>query len=67
MRNALLLTALFLVGCGNEPDDSIDPVPPPGAESTNRLMGEAERAAINAQKRMNQAPAPAPAPQGERK
>ena len=67
MRAVLLLAPLLLLACGNEPDDKIDPVPSPGAESSNRLMSEAERAAANAQRRAGQAPAPGPEAEGEGK
>ena len=61
MRAALFLAPLaLLAACGQEQDDGVDPVPQPTAESTNRLMGEAERAAGNAQKRIDQTPARAP-------
>ena len=67
MRAALLLASLLLLaGCGEQADE-VDPGRPAGGESANQLMGEAERAASNAQKRMNQAPAATPAPEGGRK
>ena len=61
MRAALFFAALaLLAACGKERDDGVEPVPQPTAESTNRLMGEAERAAGNAQQRINQTPVQPP-------
>ena len=67
MRGALFAASLLVAACGNDPDDSIDPVPPPSAESTNRLMAEAEAAASNAQNRISQSSAPDRPNQGEPK
>jgi hypothetical protein len=45
---------LFLLGgCGADPGDTVDPVPRASPEASNKLMAEAERAAGNAQGRMN--------------
>ena len=56
MRLLALSAAVLLTACGGSRDDDIDPVPGPSAESANRLMGEAERAAGNAAARTNAVP-----------
>jgi len=50
---AVLPAALLLGACGPDPDDAFDPVPQASPEASNKLMAEAERAAGNAQGRMN--------------
>ena len=57
MIRALALAALLLTACNRQGDDGIEPVPTQTAESANRLMSEAERAAANAAARMDTVPA----------
>ena len=52
-RLAAAVIALLLGGCGPDPDDAVDPVPRASPDASNKLMAEAERAAGNAQGRMN--------------
>ena len=66
---AILSVAVLLAACNRPPEESIDAVPPPTAQTANMLMGEADRAAANAQARS----APPPSvhtptdPQGEKR
>ena len=50
---AAACVSLLLGGCGPDPDDAVDPVPRASPEASSKLMSEAERAAGNAQGRMN--------------
>lgn len=57
MIRALTLPLLVLLSaCSADPGDDVPPLPKQTAETANQLMGEAERAAGNAQRRMEQAP-----------
>jgi uncharacterized lipoprotein YajG len=51
-----LLALLLLTACNREQDSAIEPVPAQTAQSANRLMGAAERAAGNAAERMGSTP-----------
>jgi hypothetical protein len=54
-----LLLLATLAGCSSDPADDVPPLPPQTGETARQLMNEAERAAGDAQGRMEQAAPPA--------